>query len=67
MKEKRKMAMVVNQIRIDTEDNRDVQFWLGKCASERLAEVSRLRRNYFLWADGVFPERIEKVVYKREL
>lgn len=59
--------MVVNQIRIDTEDSRDVQFWLGKSASERLAEVSRLRRNYFLWADGVFPERIEKVVYKREL
>jgi len=67
MKHERKMAMVVNQIKMEDEDNLDVLFWLNKSASERLSEVSRLRRNYFTWLDGLFPEKIEKVVRHRKL
>ena len=67
MKHERKMAMVVNQVKMEDEDQLDVLFWLSKSASERLSEVSRLRRNYFTWADGLFPEKIEKVVHQRKL
>jgi hypothetical protein len=66
MKE-RKMAMVVNQVKMEDEDSLDVAFWLKKSPSERLAEVARLRRNYFTWADGSFPDKIEKVVHRRKL
>jgi hypothetical protein len=66
MKE-RKMAMVVNQVEMEDEDSLDVAFWLKRPPSERLAEVVRLRRNYFTWADGYFPDKIEKVVHIRKL
>ena len=52
MKPSRKIALVVNQVRMDDEDQLDVLFWLDKLPSERLAEVSRLRKNYFTSADG---------------
>lgn len=61
------MAMVVNQVKMDDEDSLDVLFWLSRAASERLSEVSRLRRNYYTWADGFFPEKIEKVIHRRKL
>ena len=67
MKHKRKMAIVVNQIKMEEEDSLDVSFWLSKTASERLSEVSRLRRNYFTRADGIFPEKIEKIIHRRKL
>lgn len=67
MKKQRKIAMVVNHVKMEDEDSLDVLFWLSRSVSERLAEVSRLRKNYFTWADGVFPEKIEKVVHHRQL
>lgn len=67
MKQERKMAMVVNQVKMEDEDRLDVLFWLSKTVAERLSEVTRLRKNYFTWADGVFPEKIEKVVHQRKL
>jgi len=67
MKKERKMAMVANQVKMEDEDRLDVLYWLGKSVSERLSEVSRLRRSYFSWADGVFPEKIEKVIHQRKL
>lgn len=63
----RKMAMVVNQVRMEDEDSLDLIFWLSKDASERLKEVSRLRRDYFTWLNGSFPKKIEKVINKRPL
>ena len=63
----RKMAMVVNQVRMEDEDSLDLMFWMSKNASERLREVSRLRKNYFTWLNGSFPQKIEKVVNKRLL
>ena len=63
----RKMAMVVNQIKMEDEDMLDVAYWLSKTPAERLAEVYRLRKNYFIWANGSFPEKIEKVVNRRKL
>ncbi len=67
MKPTRKMALVVNQVRMDDEDQLDILFWLDKLPSERLAEVSRLRKNYFTWANGEFPVQIQKVVHRRKL
>jgi len=59
--------MVVNHVKMEDEDSLDVLFWLSKTVSERLAEVSRLRKNYFTWVDGTYPDKIEKVVHQREL
>jgi len=59
--------MVVQQVKMEDEDQLDVLFWLNKPVSERLSEVSRLRRNYYIWADGAFPDKIEKVVHRRKL
>lgn len=59
--------MVVNQVKMEDEDRLDVLFWLDRPPSERLAEVSRLRRNYFTDASRKFPAHIEKVVRRRKI
>lgn len=63
---KRKMAMVANQVKIEEEDFRDVVFWLGRPASERIAEVARLRKAYYSWLLGTYPERMEKTITQRK-
>jgi hypothetical protein len=67
MKTSRKMVMVVNHVKMEDEDALDVGFWLNKTPSERLAEVVRLRKNYFTWLNGSFPQKIEKVVSFRKM
>jgi len=52
---------------MEDEDSLDILFWLNKTASERLEEVSRLRKSYYLWSTGIFPERIEKVIHRRKI
>lgn len=59
--------MVVNQVKMEDEDDLDVQFWQAKSSVERLAEVTRLRVNYYTWLNGFYPEKIEKVVSQRIL
>ena len=59
--------MVVNQVRMEDEDSLDLLFWMSKDASERLREVCRLRKDYFTWLNGSFPQKIEKVVNKQPL
>jgi hypothetical protein len=44
MKKNRKIAMAVNHVKMEEEDALDVEFWLSKTPSERLAEVVRLRK-----------------------
>jgi len=63
----RKMAMVVNHVKMEDEDHLDVQFWQSKSSTERLAEVTRLRINYYTWLNGFYPEKIAKVVTTRTL
>ena len=63
----RKMAMVVNHVKMEDEDTLDVEFWLSKTPAERLAETARLRRNYYTQLNGSFPEKIEKVVHQTKL
>lgn len=63
----RKIAIAVNYVKIEDEDTLDVQFWLTKTPSERLAEVTRLRINYYTWVNGFYPSKIEKVVSMRSL
>jgi len=67
VKKDRKIALVVNQVKMEDEDSLDILFWLNKTASERLEEVSRLRKSYYLWSTGIFPERIEKVIHRRKI
>ena len=38
MKRERKIAMVVNHVKMEDEDSLDVLFWLSKTVSERLAD-----------------------------
>lgn len=63
---KRKMAMLANQIRLDDEDLLDIQFWLERPVSERIAEVTRLRRDYYSWLLGAYPKHMEKTVSQRK-
>ena len=64
---KRKIAMVVNHVKMEDEDALDLLFWQSKNASERLQEVYRLRQSYYTWLNGHFPDKIEKAVTKRPL
>ena len=67
MEVKRKMIMVVNHVKMEDEDALDVDFWLTKTPSERLSEVMRLRKNYYTWLNGSFPQKIERVVHFRKM
>lgn len=58
--------MVANQVKMDEEDLRDIQFWLERPASERIGEVTRLRRIYYSWLLGTYPKHIEKIVTQRK-
>jgi len=57
----REIAKVVNHVKMDDEDSLDVAFWLSKGMAERLQEVIRLRKNYYTWLNGSFPDRMTKV------
>lgn len=61
------MAMVVNHVKMVDEDNLDVLYWLSKSESERIAEVTRLRVNYYTGLNGSYPQKIAKIVTKRVL
>ncbi|TWI99819.1 hypothetical protein JN11_02234 [Mucilaginibacter frigoritolerans] len=61
----RKIAKVVNHVKMDDEDALDVLFWRSKSMAERLQEVVRLRKNYFTWLNGAFPEKMTKVITTR--
>jgi len=63
----RKMVMVVNRVKMEDEDGLDVTFWLNQPASERIKAVTTLRRNYFTWLNGSFPDHIAKVVTRKKL
>lgn len=63
----RRMIKVVNFVRMDDEDSLDVLFWQKKSATERLQEVTRLRKSYYSWLNGSFPEKIEKIVNKKRI
>lgn len=63
----RKIAMVVNHVKMEDEDQLDVLFWQSKSVSERLQEMTRLRINYYTWLNGSYPKKIVKVVTKRTL
>jgi hypothetical protein len=67
LKTTRSIAVVVNQVKMGEEDARDVEFWLTRTPAERLAEVVRLRRTYYTWLNGTFPEKIERVVQYRKM
>ncbi len=59
------MIKVVNHVKMEDEDYLDVLFWRSKSVAERLGEVTRLRKNYYTWLNGSFPEKITKVVTSR--
>jgi hypothetical protein len=61
----RQIAKTVNHVKMEDEDQLDVLFWRSKSVSERLQEVARLRRNYYTWLNGSFPEKMIKVITVR--
>ena len=63
---KRKMAMVANQVKVDEEDLIDIRYWLTRPIHERIAEVTRLRKAYYTWLHGSYPERMEKTISQRK-
>ena len=67
MKADRKIAMVVNQVKMEDEDTLDVAFWLTQTPSSRLAEVVRLRKNYFTSMNGSFPTRMDRIISQRKV
>ena len=58
----RQIAKVAKQIKMEDEDYLDVVFWRSKSMAERLQEVTRLRKNYYTWLNGSFPEKMTKVI-----
>jgi len=64
---KRKIALAASHVHKEDEDTLDVEFWLSKSPSERLAEVVRLRRLYFISSGKTFPTKIEKIIFRRKL
>jgi len=63
----RQMAKVVAHVKIEDEDHADVMCWRSKSVGERLGEVVRLRRNYYTWLNGSFPEEMTKVAKLRPM
>jgi len=59
--------MVATQVKMEEEDLLDVRFWPGRTVSARLAETLRLRRAYYGWRLGTYPEHIEKTVSRRKI
>lgn len=64
---KRKILMVANQVKMGDEDAQDIIFWINRSASERIAEVTRLRQEYYRWLHGNYPDHIKKTVIKKRL
>jgi hypothetical protein len=62
----RQMTKVANQVKMEDEDYLDVLFWRSKSMAERLEEVTRLRKNYYTWLNGSFPEKMVKVITMRQ-
>jgi hypothetical protein len=62
----RKIVKVVNQVKMEDEDGLDAVFWRSKDVHERLQEVMRLRKNYYSWLNGFFPEKMTKVITTRQ-
>jgi hypothetical protein len=58
----REIAKVVRHVKMEDEDYLDVLFWRSKSMAERLQEVTRLRKNYYTWLNGSFPEKMTKVI-----
>jgi hypothetical protein len=58
----REIAKVVSHVKMEDEDYLDVLFWRSKSMAERLQEVTRLRKNYYTWLNGSFPEKMIKVI-----
>jgi hypothetical protein len=63
----RKIFLVARQVKMDEEDGLDVGFWLSRPVSERIAEITRLRQEYYRWLHGSYPEHIEKIISRRRL
>lgn len=63
----RKMSLIIHQINPEDEDRLGVEYWMSKTPSDRLAEVYRLRRNYFIWLNGSYPEKMERVITQKKL
>lgn len=61
----RKIVKVINHVKMEDEDGLDVLFWQSRSVLERLEEVARLRKNYYTWLNGYFPEKMDKVVTTR--
>lgn len=61
------MNLVINQIHPEDEDRLDVEYWMRKSPCEGLAEVYRLRRNYYMSLNGSYPDKIERVITQRHL
>ena len=61
----RQIAKVVNHVKMEDEDYLDVLFWRSKTMAERLQEVARLRKNYYTWLNGSFPQKMARVISSR--
>ena len=58
---------VINVVKQEDQEEQYILFWISKTSQERLAEVTRLRRNYYTWLNKTFPDKMEKVVSKRRI
>jgi hypothetical protein len=67
MSKERKIIAVVKKSSIEEAAEDYLFFWMNKSVKERFEELLRLKKNYWSWKLGHYPDHIEKVVLKRSL
>ena len=67
MPKERKIVLAVKKSSVQEAADDYLFFWMDKNINERFEELLRLKKNYWSWKLGNYPNRIEKVVFKRSL
>ncbi len=67
MPKHRKISLVSKKSSIEEASDDYLFFWVEKNTKERLEELLRLKKKYWSWKLGSYPDEIEKVVFKRSL
>ena len=67
MPKERKIAIVSKKSSLQEAEDDYLFFWADKNVKDRFEELLRLKKNYWGWKLGNYPNSIEKVVFKRSL
>jgi hypothetical protein len=58
---------VVSRVTFRQAEERDIEYWQNVSAEDKLSEVERLRKSYWSWKLGSYPQSMTKVVSKHSI